>query len=173
MSKPIQKMTRKPPVEFTVERKEQFLQEYRGSGLMWASAAAVGVHERTVQEHMKLDPEFGLLVEQAKQEWIDTVLVAEAVRRATKGVHRPIIGGRFKDEVVAEEQVFSDSLLSQLLKAKRGEFRAGDGSGEGGAGGGVLLVPTAPMSMDDWEAAFGELARGQSGLEADDEDEDA
>jgi hypothetical protein len=168
--KPIQKLNRKPPVEFTAERKEQFLSEYRASGLVYLSAEACGISERTVNEHCKQDPAFAEAFEAAKQAWIDEVLVKEAVRRATQGVRRPIIGGRFKDEVVAEEQVYSDSLMSQLLKAKRGEFRAGEGGAEGGGGGGVLMVPAAPLTMDDWETAFGELARGQSGREPEPED---
>lgn len=166
--RPIQKMKPRPVVEFTLERKEQFLALFRENGLLYLSCEKVGVSERTVQDHRKQDPAFGEAYEAAKQTWIDDVLVREALRRATKGTQKPIVGGKFKDEIVAHEQVYSDQLMSLMLKSKRGEFREGAGAGEGGgSGGGVLLVPTAPMSMEDWEAAFSEDAKGQSGGDLD------
>lgn len=162
--KPIQKLQRKPPVEFTAARKEQFLELYRKNGLLYLSAEIVGVHERTVQDHVKQDPVFGEAYESAKQAWIDEVLVQEAVRRATKGNQRPIVGGKDRDEIVAHEMVYSDQLMALMLRSRRGEFRDGVNGGEGGgSGGGVLLVPTAPMTMDDWEAAFSTDALGKNG----------
>ncbi len=160
----LQKLPPKPPVEFTAARKEKFIEEFAKSGLVYATCAAIGINARTYEAHRKTDPEFAARADEAHQYFIDHVLVAAATSRAVKGFKRPILGGRFKDEIVAHEQVYSDGLMSVLLRSKRGEFREGAGSESGGVGraGGVLLVPTAPMTMDDWEASFGELARGQT-----------
>jgi len=76
------------------------------------------------------------------------------------GVEKPLLGGRDRDEVVATEIVYSDSLLSLLLRAARPEFR--DGGGDVGKynqdGGGVVIIPASPTSPEDWEKQHGEAA---------------
>lgn len=173
---PIEKMKPRPHVAFTADRKEVFLENFRQTGVLYISAHAAGVDSVTVHSHIRKDPEFARRAKEAKQLWVDEVLVQEAVRRATKGSHRPIIGGKFRDEVVAEEVVYSDGLMSQLLRANRAEFKEGIGGavGEGGTGNGTgaaFLVPTAPMTMDEWEAVYGEDARGKTRAEDEAADE--
>ncbi len=166
MSKPIQKMKPKPPVEFTEERKIQYLHHLRQTGLVYRAAELVGIEPGTVSKHRKVDPEFDEACDVAKQMWVDEVLVAEAVRRATKGTSRPIVGGKFKDEIVAYEQVYSDSLMAMLLRANRGEFKDKDLAGGGAysnAGAGVLIIPASPDGLTQWQEKFGELAKGTHG----------
>lgn len=164
--KPIEKMKPKPPVDFTEERKIQFLHHFRETGLMYLSAELVGVSPGTVSDHRRRDPEFDEACEVAKQTWVDQALIAEAVRRATKGTSRPIVGGKFKDEIVAYEQVYSDSLMAMLLRANRGEFKDKDLAGGGAysnAGAGVLIIPASPDGLTQWQEKFGELAKGTHG----------
>lgn len=154
-------------VEFTLERKERYIELLRQTGRFYTSAEGVGIDERTAVEHRKQDPEFKALCEQAKQYWIDEVLVKEAVRRAVEGVEEPIIGGKFKDEIVTTVRRYSDQLLSLQLRANRMEYRDGaDAAGAGGGGGStsIMFIPmAAPETIDEWEALYGEAAKGQSG----------
>lgn len=156
---------RKPPLEFTQERKEEYLEHIRETGLVYLSAERVGITSKTVNSHRKLDKAFDEACEEAMQCWVDNHLLSTARDRAIKGVTRPIIGGRFKDEVVAHEQVYSDTLMLAFMRAKRAEFRsnAEAAAAGGGSGGGVMIVPAAPTTLDDWEAQFGEAAKGQTG----------
>lgn len=156
---------RKPPVEFTEARKLQFVEYYRQYGLVHKAAELVGVSDWTVSDHRKRDPEFNVLCDEAKQRWIDEVLVSEAVRRGTEGVDEPIIGGQFRNEVVGTKTIYSDGLLLALLRANRSEFR--DGSSAAGQGAGsspVMFIPSStPATLDDWEEKYGEAAKGQTG----------
>ncbi|QYW02104.1 terminase small subunit [Stenotrophomonas phage Sonora] len=165
MPNPSKMMAKKPMVEFTPERKLVYLESLRNTGLVYLSAEFAGVVSRTVQEHRKRDPEFNEACEEAKQWWIDNVLVAEAIKRATVGLEEPIIGGKDRDEIVAYKRVVSDGLLTTLLKSSRQEFRTGEA--EGGVAGGsspVMFIPqAAPSTMDDWEKRYGEDAKGQKG----------
>lgn len=166
---PRQMLPRKPPVEFTAERKAEFLRLFRSDpdcgGLLYLTAERVGVAPRTVQEHRKADPEFNAQYEAAHEAWIDENLVLPALHRGRNGVEEPIIGGKFRDEVVATKRVYSDHLLSLALRARRPEYRDGNAAAasSGGSSGGVLIVPSAPSTLDDWQKQFGELATGKHG----------
>lgn len=157
---------RKPHVFFTPELKEKFLELLRDdpdmSGSRPLCIAAIGINQNTFYDHMRLDAEFKAAVEEIEAEWIHKNLFQPAVRRARDGVRKPIIGGKFKDEIVAHEQVYSDSLMAMMLRAKMPEFREKDGGAASGAVN-VLIVPSAPMTMADWQSQMGELAKGQEG----------
>jgi hypothetical protein len=157
---------KKPPVALTFERKMRYLYELRRTGLMYRAAELVGVSSSVIDNARKKEPEFAAAVLEAKNRFVDEVLITEAHRRAVKGVERPIIGGRYRDEVVATEVVYSDSLLSLLLKSQRPEFREGGGSDpsrfdQGQPG--VVVIPTAPQTPEDWEQQCGESANPKSG----------
>lgn len=164
--KPIQLMERKPPVEFTVERKLQYIEALKATGRFYTSALRVGIDESTAVEHRRQDPEFKRLCDEAKQTWIDEVLVAEATRRAIEGVEEPIIGGRYKDEIITHVRRYSDGLLTFLARAARPEFRDGADAAAGGGSGSasIMFIPaSAPETIDDWEAQYGEAAKGRTG----------
>lgn len=151
----------KVSVPFTPERKDIFLDWFRKTGLIALSAQAAGVSTAAIADHRKKDPLFDELCQEAKEQHTDT-LVQEAQRRAYAGVTKPIIGGKFKDEVITTVQEYSDRLMELLLKANREEFRGKDAA-TGAGSGGVLIIPGGPESIDDWEAQQGEAARGQTG----------
>jgi len=172
MSNPIEKYKRpKPFVEFTLERKQEFLDLFRNhpdlGGRKGLCAEAVGVAASTVQHHVKNDPEFAEAYQEAHQAWIDENLFTPALKRARDGVEKPIIGGKFKDEIICHVREYSDSLTLALLRAHRPEFRdnqaaAGIGVG-GGQTGGVMIVPAAPLNMEDWQKHYGDMAKGNTG----------
>lgn len=158
----LEKMEKKPPVEFTVERKETYLRELEATGYVSLSAAVAGITDRTVQQHVKDDPEFAEMARQAKARHTDRVIMAAMLKRGIDGFERPVIGGQFRDEVVAHEQVYSDSLLLALAKMRMPEMKDGDGAS--GGGGGIMFIPAAaPMTMDEWEDKYGEAAKGHTG----------
>lgn len=166
---PIEKLKPKPMVPFTSERKEQYLELFRThpdlGGRKYLCAEAVGVSGSTIDYHVKNDPEFAQALEDARQAWIDEHLFSAALKRARDGVERPILGGKFKDEIITYEKVYSDSMMLAMLRAHKPEFKDKDGSGmsQSGSGGGVLIVPGAPATINDWQNQFGDLARGTVG----------
>ena len=166
---PIEKLKPKPMVPFTSDRKEQYLELFRThhdlGGRKYLCAEAVGVSGSTIDYHVKNDPEFAQALDDARQAWIDEHLFSAALKRARDGVERPIIGGKFKDEIITYERVYSDSLMAMMLRAHRQEFKDGkDNAGLNASGtGGVLIVPGAPATINDWQNQFGDLARGTVG----------
>ena len=166
---PIEKLKPKPMVPFTSDRKQQFLDLFRShpelKGCRALCAEAVGVSITTLYDHLKRDPEFAEAFEDALQAFIDENMFAPALKRARDGVERPIIGGKFKDEIVTYERVYSDSLMAMMLRAHRAEFKDGkDAANMTASGtGGVLIVPGAPATINDWQNQFGDLARGTVG----------
>jgi len=162
MSNPIEKMIPKPRVEFTPERKEKFLAELRKCGYKNLSAERAGVSPRTVLEHEQRDPEFAALVKEAKDANTDA-LAEELHRRSFEGVQRPVIGGKFKDEIITHIQEYSDAGAMFLLKSRRDEFKGTDKQNETGKVGGVMVVPAKGMTAGDWQDQYGELAKGNTG----------
>jgi hypothetical protein len=157
--------------EFSVELKKLWLEYYRGNsqpelgGCRHLCSEAVGISSATLNEHMKKDSEFAAAVLEAQQAWIEKNLFQPALQRARDGVEKPIIGGKFKDEVVCTVREYSDRLMEVMLKAHRPEFRdkADAGSGSGGGVGGVLVVPSGPATMAEWQNQYSELAKGKLG----------
>lgn len=153
---------RKPMVEFSPERREMYIDYVRDHGVFSLAAAYAGVTPETAQVHRKADPDFESLVQAAKEDHTD-MLIQEATRRAVVGFDEPIIGGPFKDKIVAKKRIYSDSLLQTLLRSKRAEYGAQGAEaigGGGGSGGGVLIVPYAPDSIVEWVELYGEAAKG-------------
>jgi len=172
--RPIEKLKPKPMVPFTAERKQRYLELFRHhpelGGRKYLCAEAVGVSGSTIDYHVKNDPEFAQALEDARQAWIDEHLFTAALKRARDGVERPIIGGKYKDQVVATERVYSDSLMLAMLRAHRPEFRDRDAADKQAAdrlgtvgNGGVMVLPAAPSTISDWQKQFGELAKGTHG----------
>lgn len=166
MTNPSKKTPRKPYVEFTPERRALYVEHVREFGTLWSAARLAGVTEETAQTHRRQDKEFAAQVEAAKQENTDQ-LVQEAQRRALSGTKKPIVGGPFKDQIVAHEMVYSDALMALILRSRRLEYGAAGvealGGGINGSGGGILIVPYAPHSIVEWVELYGEAAKGLTG----------
>jgi hypothetical protein len=149
---------KKPAVEFTYERRMRFLYELRRTGLKHRAAELVGVSTSAVDTARKKEPAFDEAVRQAKDRYVDEVLVTAATKRAVEGVPKPIIGGRWRDEIITHETVYSDALLSLLLKSARPEFRessADPSKYDLGTNAGVVVIPASPTTPQEWEEKFG------------------
>ncbi|UTW59968.1 helix-turn-helix domain-containing protein [Kordiimonas sp. SCSIO 12603] len=81
------------------------------------AAEAAGVSGRTVYKWRRVDIAFAVEWEQALDIATD-LIEEEAMRRAVKGVAKPVYRG---GEVVGHVQDYSDSMLMFLLKARRPE----------------------------------------------------
>jgi len=154
---------------FTVKRKEKYLALLRDhpeiGGSKSLCAEAIGITTGCINEHLRVDPVFKEMYEEAREAWVDENLLKEAIRRAIDGDEKKIFGGKDKNELLYIEKRRSDRLLELLLKANRKEFRNNyEGTPEeNGSVGGVMIVPSAPTNIDDWEAAHGEAAKGKTG----------
>jgi len=95
----------------------------------------------------KVLPKFSEAWDEAEKLYIH-ILEEEAHRRAVDGVKKDVY---FKGEVVGTEMVYSDGLLQTLLKANDpGKYGAKE---EGGRGNniGIVILPMAMNSLEDWE----------------------
>ena len=94
-----------------------FIAELKQHGLLNTAARVAGVTPRRVAKLREESAEFDYLVTDALEEAAD-VLEAEARRRAVEGVEKTVY---YQGAEVGTETVYSDSLLTTLLKAKRAD----------------------------------------------------
>lgn len=100
-----------------------FLEIIEKTGSLRAACDAIGMENpQDAIIHMKSHPTFASRLESSVERHRQTLYNA-AYQRAVHGYERPIVGGRNKDEIVAHERVYSDSLLAMLLKRHFPEFR--------------------------------------------------
>ena len=131
-----------PPLEIRQPQKERdplltkprqagFLAAYRKCGNVTIAAKAAEIDRTTHYDWMKNDPEYVDLFRSAHEEAID-LLEFEAMRRASKGVVRPIMFGgkqvRLQDPKYPDDETktipgvmreYSDTLLMFLLNGAR------------------------------------------------------
>ena len=91
------------------------------TGQYIVAADALGVSYRKTYIARSEFPELQQMCDEALERY-RSKFIAEAQRRAVEGYTVPIIGGQYRDEIVAEERRYSDRLLELFLK------RAPDGS---------------------------------------------
>jgi hypothetical protein len=113
------------------QRKEAFLAALAKTGNVTVAARMAKIDRGTHYDWLKEDPEYKAASEDAIEQAAD-VLEEEAVRRAVKGVKRPVYQG---GELVGYVQEYSDTLLIFLLKGnKPAKFRERyEHSGTGGS----------------------------------------
>ena len=135
---------------FADRRKAIFIRTLAQTGIVGRAATAAGWPRGWAYTVRGGDPEFAILWDQAVEFATDSL--EEAARnRAVNGVAKPVYQ---QGRLVGTVQEYSDTLLVQLLKAKRpNEFRE-NSTVNLGVKGGVLVVPGV-SSEKDWEAATG------------------
>ena len=106
----------------TPSQQDLFLQAYRTHGLFTKAAQAAGVTKGSIEKYCQAKTadaeQFQLNVEQAASQWADTI-EAEIIRRAITGVTKGIY---HKGEWVADETVYSDTLLLRLAEVRNPDF---------------------------------------------------
>jgi len=103
--------------ELAYQAQTEFLQELRRTGSIRLAAEATGIPTPQIRHMLAEDPQFAALYQHALELATDD-LEAEARRRAVTGVTRPVF---YQGEVCGAIQEYSDTLLTQLLKANRPE----------------------------------------------------
>lgn len=99
----------------TLFAKGKFLADFAWCGNVLRSAAAAGIHRRTVYTWLAEDTQFKGIYEQALNDALDR-LEEEARRRAVDGVMEPVVSG---GNLITHVRKYSDTLLITLLKGKR------------------------------------------------------
>lgn len=139
-------------IKFDDDAKERFLQGYAEHGRMHDGAVAAGVTYSCVKNHLDNDPEFMQAFLEAKQAYRDRFL-RHVQKMMFEGVEEPIIGGQFKDEVVAYKRVYPTNLIAMEMRRVEPEYKERT-EVDMNVQGGVLVVP-ARMSTEEWMAKFG------------------
>jgi hypothetical protein len=98
-------------------KKRKFLEHLAETANVSASAEAARVPRRTIYYARAIDPEFAYEWDQALELGLDA-LEDEIVRRAKKGVQRPVF---YQGEVCGHVREFSDTLAMFILKSRRRE----------------------------------------------------
>lgn len=169
----------KPRVAFTQERMEQFLELYSKSGRKAESAEMCGVGCSVVSEREKTDKAWAAAVAEAHAQFVSRLEKA-AFKRAVKGVKKPIVGrvGKDEDGIITYEVVYSDKMLTELLRRHSPDYRQSNIPAPSVAvtqvGGGVLILPgSTPPDPAAWEQQFSTLAQGRTYMPQDAKDEES
>lgn len=144
-------------VKLTEARREIFLKHYRKTGALWISADAAHVSGFTVRLHMKEDDEFRHRVEEALNQYRDS-LEREIHRRGVEGVDEPVFHQGIK---VAMVRKYSDKLLEFHAKRHIAAYRD-KVTADVNLGGGVLVVTPKPESDEEWEKKYNSTNHGKS-----------
>lgn len=140
-------------LKFDDDAKARFLEHFRQFGRMGQAAEAAGVGGNTVRSHLDKDPDFAEAFQDAKDAYRDRVHeTAYAV--AVEGIDEPIIGGEFKDEVVAYKKVYATNILAMELKRVDPGYKERS-EVDMNVRGGVLVAP-AQCSPDEWIKQHGQ-----------------
>lgn len=132
--------------QLTAERLKDEL--HKNAGDLFAAVKLVGVSLGFIKQWMKDDDEFKSFIEEARSVGAE-VLYSEAIRRAVTGIDKGIY---YKGLKVDTETIYSDALLTQLMKAKLPDFKTTDSNSTNVAVSvDVNLMPRAD-SYDEWLA---------------------
>ncbi len=147
---------RKAWVEFTDDRREDFLIALAYCGRMGDAALAAGVSPRTVRRHVEQDEDFADLVEMAREAYRDSVRIA-IHEEGVEGRLEPVIAkdGDGNPQIVDYIRKRNPKILELAAKLHLPEYRSETAINVNvDARTGVLVAP-AIGGEDDWEAKFG------------------
>lgn len=135
-------------LKFDDNAKQKFLDEFAKTSRIEHSCQAAGIAWATLKHHRENDPEFNEAYEEARLAYRDRVH-EHAERLIFKGVERPLLGGKFKDQIIATMIEYPIPLIQMELRrvdpAGYKDRQEVDVKG----GGGVVVVPS-DMSSDEW-----------------------
>lgn len=130
-----------------------FLNYLEETGRVDHAAALAGfTNTSVVYKKRKDDPDFAAKWAEALDRAGDG-FEAEAARRGREGVLKDVY---YKGEVVGQERVYSDGLLSKLLEgAKPDKYnkRINEHKGEVNVNVGLAVIPMIAPQIEDWERA--------------------
>ena len=132
---------------FDDSRKNIFLTAIAQHGRLGHAAEAAAVCVQTVRDHLQKDTDFadahGEAIEQYRAKVMET-----AYKVGVEGVKEPIMGGRFKDQVVGYKTIYATNILAMELKRVERSYRD-QSTIDVNVNHGVLVAP-ATQPMEDW-----------------------
>jgi hypothetical protein len=137
-------------IKFDDVQKNLYLRVLSETGRKTQAALAAGVGLNTVKTHLDIDPDFAEAFELALEQYRDRVHdIAQSTYDGR--LKKPILGGQFKDEVVAHETIIHANILAMELKRVDPSYR--DRSEiDMNVKGGVLVVPDASETKEEYLA---------------------
>jgi len=154
-------------IKFDDIQKQIFLEQIISHGKRVLAAKAAGVCLQTVRNHMKWDPEFQELFDQAFQERADRV-TSQLEKEALEGFEEPIYNGK-TGALLGHKRVYETPIRLAILKRYDPDYKERTESTINGTVG--VLVAPAKMSPQDWIAQ--EQARNAQRTEPDRDNLDA
>lgn len=107
----------------------------------------------------KKDPKFAELWDEAMTIFAEEVLEPEAVRRAVRGIYKPVF---HKGVVVGHTVEYSDSLLIKLLQARMRDKYGNTVDFSGQVQHNIVMMPATTQDNQDWERQAAELNTQQN-----------
>ena len=107
----------------------------------------------------KKDPNFAELWDEAMTIFAEEVLEPEAVRRAVRGVYKPVFN---KGVVVGHTVEYSDSLLIKLLQARMRDKYGNTMDLNAQVQHNIVMMPSTAQDNQDWERQAAELKEQQN-----------
>lgn len=149
-------------IKFDDEQKERYLQVLAETGRKGEAAQSVGVCPTTVKRHIEIDPDFAEAYENALDAYRDKVHdIAQSTYDGR--LKKPILGGQFKDEIVAHETIIHANILAMELKRVDPSYKDRQEI-DMNVKGGVLVVPDASETKEEYLAR---IKREQEELQKD------
>lgn len=139
---------------FDARAQVTFLKTFALTGRIAESARAAGVSKQTVHDHRKKDEIFAELYEEALDSYRDRI-ESEVHRRALVGLDKPVYQ---KGELVGYVREYSDRMLELLAKRHIVEY-SDKLEIKQAQPGGVMVIPAASISDQEWEEQEGENCR--------------
>jgi hypothetical protein len=154
------------PQRFSLRRRARFIQILSSTGRVMKAARAVGYADTSYLHRLRReDEEFADEWDAAVEASFD-VIESEAKRRAVTGVVKDVY---YKGKRVGKERIYSDSLLTTMLKAgDPDKYNRGTDSKltvEGMVG--VAVLPMTSVSPEDWEKVAVEMHSAQPSIPKD------
>jgi hypothetical protein len=143
-------------IGFDDTRKGIYLRHLSEFGRKMQAARCAGVSANCVLDHYNNDSEFAAAVEEALKDYADRVQAL--AWKLMEGVKKPIVGGKFKDEIITHEIVHATNLLAMEMKKTNPEYKDRSEVDLNQKGGGLIVVP-AGVTPEDFVREMAEVAK--------------
>lgn len=128
--------------------KHKLIEYMRAYGRPYQAARYIGISKKCIEEHLDSDPEFAEEYDLARGEFMEGI-DQEVRRRAIEGWEEPVFQmGLF----VGYVRKYSDTLLMAYAKRHDPGYREKQ-SLDVTMAGGVMVIPAAAATVENWEAA--------------------
>lgn len=144
---------RMPGDPLTPEKMVAFLEALEDCGGMHRSCQRSRCTYNMIRSMQKALPEFDDMVKTAMERYREK-LEKEAYRRGVTGWEENVFGGRNKDRVVGTIRKYDSKMLELMLKRHIPDYRD-KFEGSVNVTGGVLVVPSQTLDIDQWKKEHG------------------